>query len=54
MDTSPNIPVPKKSCFIQLMFAINSDKEAVDIKEKINAIVADIKEKRLTFQINET
>ena len=54
MDTLPVKPMPKKSCMITLMFAINKNEDAIDIKEKIDPIIENIKEKRYTFQINES
>ena len=46
--------MPKKSCIITIMFAIEDDKTALELKAKIDDAVADIKEKRYNFQINET
>jgi hypothetical protein len=54
MDIPPQVPMPKKSCLINLMFAIEDDKEALAIKEQIDAAIAKIKDKRYTFQIVET
>jgi len=57
MDTPPEIPVktpmPKKSCMVNLMFAITDDAEALKLKQVIDEVVKDIKEKRYTFQIIE-
>lgn len=50
----PQKPLPKKSCIITLMFAIESDKDALDIKQQFNEVVKDIKDKRFTFQIIES
>jgi len=54
METAQLPPMPKKSCMITLMFAIDTDKEALDIKQHIDNAIAAIKEKRYTFQIIET
>ena len=54
MDVPPLKPMPKKSCIITLMFAIDSNEEAMHVKEKIDALVENIKEKRYSFQINES
>ncbi len=43
----------KKGCQISLMWPIKADDEALDVKKAIDTIVADIKEKRYTFQITE-
>ncbi|GAI95020.1 unnamed protein product [marine sediment metagenome] len=47
-------PMPKKSCMITIMFGIEDDKKALDIKEVIDNAVKDIDPKRYTFQISET
>jgi hypothetical protein len=54
MDTPQQTPMPKKACMVNLMFAIEDDKEALDVKQHIDAAIAAIKEKRYTFQIIET
>lgn len=54
MDGQPQITMPKKACMINLMFAIDNDKEALTIKELIDNAVKDIKDKRYTFQIVES
>jgi len=54
VDTSQNIPMPKKACMVTIMFPIPDNKAAYDIKEQLDAILKDIKDKRLTFQIIET
>jgi len=46
-------PLAKKGVSIQIMFPIVDDKEAMGIKEAIDIIVEDIKEKRYTFSISE-
>lgn len=50
--TEPSEPV-KKACQITLMFPIKNDKEAYGVKEAIDIIVEDIKEKRYNFSISE-
>ena len=54
MSELPVKPMPKKSCMITLMFAIKNNEEAIHIKEKIDALVENIEEKRYNFQINES
>lgn len=54
MDNTNPKPMPKRSCIITIMFGIKDDKEAIDIKEKIDAALEHIEEKRYNFQINET
>ena len=54
METPQLKPMPKKSCIITLMFAIESNEEAMHVKEKIDTLVENIKEKRYSFQINES
>lgn len=46
-------PVPKKSCMITVMFGIEDDKEALNVKQQIDDALKDLKDKRYTFQINE-
>ena len=53
METPPVKPMPKRSCMITLMFGIESDAEALAIKAVIDKAIADIKDKRYTFQLNE-
>ena len=53
METPPIQPVPKRNCLITLMFAIESDAEALAIKKVIDEAVKNIKDKRYTFQLNE-
>jgi len=46
-------PVPKKSCMITVMFAIEDDAEALKVKQQIDDALKDLKEKRYNFSINE-
>jgi hypothetical protein len=54
MDTPQTPPMPKKVCMVQLMFPIDNDKDALDVKQQIDAVIKDIKDKRFTFQIIES
>ena len=54
MDKLPVPPMPKKACMIQLMFPVDDDKEALEIKDGIDVIVKDVKDKRYMFQIIES
>lgn len=54
MDTPQTPPMPKKVCMVQLMFPVIEDKIALDIKQQIDAIIKDVKDKRYTFQIIES
>lgn len=54
MDNQPSVPMPKKSCMVTLMFAIEDDTEALKLKAVIDDAIKDIKEKRYTFQIQES
>lgn len=54
METPPVTPMPKKSCIITLMFAVDTDEEALHVKKILNEVVKNIKDKRYSFQINET
>ena len=47
-------PMPPKSCMITLMFGIDTDAEALEVKKVIDEAIKDIKKKRYTFQINES
>ncbi len=53
METPPTKEMPKRSCMINLMFAIENDAEALAVKQAIDDAVKEIKEKRYTFQITE-
>jgi len=50
---TPKPATPKKGVSIQIMFPCNSDVEALAVKNGIDAIVSDIKDKRYTFTITE-
>ena len=54
MDTPPATPMPQKSCMITLMFPVEDDSLALQIKAVIDDAIKDIKEKRYTFQIQES
>lgn len=54
MENPPTKEMPKRSCMINLMFAIDSDAEALRVKESIDKAVEHIKEKRYTFQLNQS
>ncbi len=43
----------RKACQIMVMFPVEDDQTALDIKKAIDAIVQDVKEKRYNFSINE-
>lgn len=46
------MPQPKKElCQIRVMFPVESDEQAIDYKKKIAAIVKDIPEAQLFFNI---
>jgi len=57
-DTSNSVPnepaMPKKACMISLMFAVESDNEAMLVKQGIDKVLPDVKKRRYTFQIVET
>ena len=54
MESQPIKPIPKRSCIITIMFAIETDADALHVKEIIDKAVENIEEKRYTFQINES
>jgi len=54
MEPTPKPDAPKHSCMITLMFAIESDEEALHVKKVIDEAVKNITEKRYTFTINES
>jgi len=55
MDEQPQVePIPEKACMITLMFAVDSDEEALHVKKALDEKVKDIDKKRYTFQIIET
>jgi len=54
MDNPINQTMPKKSCVITIMFAVEDDALALAVKDKIDNAVKDINDKRYTFQITET
>jgi len=45
--------VKKKACQISLMFPVDDDLKALQVKKAIDAIVGDIEHKRYTFNISE-
>lgn len=53
-EATTKTPMPKKSVMVTLMFGIESNAEAIAFKEKVDAIVKDIGEKRYRFEINES
>jgi len=54
MENQPEMsPVPKKSCMITVMFAIEDDVQALKVKQQIDDALKGIKEKRYNFSINE-
>jgi len=50
----PTEPMPKKSCMVTLMFAIENDEQAMKVKQQIDSALTNIEKKRYTFQIIET
>ena len=54
MDETSKITMPKKSCMITLMFPVKDDAEGLVVKQVLDDAIKDFKEKRYTFQINET
>ena len=55
MDALPkDCAMPKKACMITLMFGIENDQQAIDLKAIIDEAVKDVKDKRYTFQIQES
>lgn len=48
------VPLPPKSCMITVMFPIQDDQQAYDLKKLLNEFLKDLPDKRFTFQINET
>lgn len=53
MDPVQPQQVPPKTCMITLMFAVDTDEEAMAMKKHIDEHTKGIKDKRYTFQINE-
>lgn len=52
---TPKPPAPmKKACMISLMFEVENDDEAFDVKRKLDDALPNIDKKRYTFQIVET
>lgn len=54
MENGQPVPMPKKACMITIMFPVTTDEASLVIKHAIDDILADLKEKRVTFQIVET
>lgn len=54
MDEKQTPPMPKKACMITLMFPVEDDTDALIIKQGVDVLIKDMKEKRFTFQIVET
>ena len=59
MEEKPTQPEPgmkpkiHKACQIMLMFPVEDDEEAIHVKQRIDAVIGDIKDKRYNFSINE-
>lgn len=53
----PNGPMPpatmRKACQINIMFPVDKDTEALVIKNAIDKVIEDVKDKRYTFNITE-
>jgi hypothetical protein len=47
-------PMPKKSCLLTVMFPIDDDQEAIDVKKVVNEALLPYTDKRITMQINES
>jgi len=50
MDEQTIKPIPKRAVMINLMFACEDDAKALELKAIIDKAVANIEEKRYTFQ----
>lgn len=52
--TPPDLP-PKirKGCHISIMFPVEDDQEALDVKKGIDKCIPDVEGRRYTFQITE-
>jgi hypothetical protein len=46
--------MPKKACMVTIMFAVDTDDEAMALKKGIDKAIADKDKKRYTFQIIES
>ena len=44
---------PHKACQIMIMFPVVDDEAALAVKKAVDAVVADVPEKRYNFSINE-
>jgi hypothetical protein len=56
MDTKPELPKrmpPKRSCIFTVVFPIENDATALEIKNKFDDAIKDIPDKRYNFQITE-
>ena len=54
MDKSITGTMPKKACMINIMFPVETDDEALEVKKHIDDVLTDKKDKRYTFQIVES
>lgn len=46
-------PSVKKGCHISIMFPVDDDQAALDVKKGIDKCIPDVEGKRYTFQITE-
>ena len=49
----PEPPPARKGCHISIMFPVEDDQEALDVKKGIDNCIPDVEGKRYTFQITE-
>lgn len=53
-ETQTPKPLPKKGVMVTITFPIESDTEAIEVKQQLNEALKDVKDKRFTFQIFES
>lgn len=49
----PDSPKLRKGCHISIMFPVEDDQDAIDVKKAIDKFIPDVEGKRYTFQITE-
>lgn len=54
-QAKPQLPdTPKRVCSISIMFPIENDEQALQLKQAIDQVIPDVPNKRYNFQIIET
>lgn len=53
-NTTPKISPMQQICTLRVMFPVDSDDNAIEVKKKISSVLAEIPDVRIDFNITET